>query len=52
MAELRQAISAGYRDPDAYRTEDALSPLSDRDEFKKLLAGLNKERAPKAENNP
>jgi hypothetical protein len=37
MAALRQAITAGYRDTNAYRTESALDPLRARPDFRALL---------------
>src|SRR5262249_62021230 len=40
MALLRKAVEMGYRSPDAYRTEDALDPLRDRDDFRLLLMDL------------
>jgi hypothetical protein len=30
----------GYRNPDAYRTEDALDPLRGRDDFRMLMMDL------------
>ncbi len=42
MAVLRQAVSMGYRNPDAYRTESALDPLRKREDFKKLAEELEK----------
>jgi hypothetical protein len=32
----------GYRDGEAFRTDWALDPIRDREEFKKLLAELEK----------
>jgi serine/threonine-protein kinase len=40
MAALRQAASMGYRNPDAYRTEDALDPLRGRPDFQLLIMDL------------
>jgi hypothetical protein len=40
MAVLRQAVSMGYRNPDAYRTESALDPLRNRDDFRLLMLDL------------
>ncbi len=40
MARLRQAVAMGYRNPDAYRTESALEPLRNRDDFRSLLLDL------------
>ena len=34
MAVLRQAVTMGYRNPDAYRTESALDPLRNRPDFR------------------
>jgi tetratricopeptide (TPR) repeat protein len=46
---LRQAVSAGYRDT-LYLNEGAdLAPLRQRDDFKKLLAELEKAKAPSGE---
>jgi hypothetical protein len=33
-------IPMGYRNPDTYRTEDALDPLRSRDDFKLLMMDL------------
>ena len=40
MAVLRQAVSLGYRNPDAYRNESALDPLRDRPDFQVLMLDL------------
>ena len=40
LARVRQAISMGYRSPDAYRTESAFDPLRDRDDFRLLMFDL------------
>jgi hypothetical protein len=40
MAVLRQAVAMGYCNPDAYRTESALDPLRDRDDFRLLMMDL------------
>ncbi len=40
IALLRQAVSLGYRNPESYRTEDALGPLRGRDEFRLLMMDL------------
>jgi tetratricopeptide (TPR) repeat protein len=40
MALLRQAVGMGYRNLDAFRTEDALDPLRGRDDFRVLLNDL------------
>jgi serine/threonine-protein kinase len=37
MALLHKAVGVGYRNPDAYRTEDALDPLRGRDDFRLLM---------------
>ncbi len=40
MALLHRAVDMGYRNPDAYRTEDALDPLRVRDDFRMLMMDL------------
>jgi serine/threonine protein kinase/tetratricopeptide (TPR) repeat protein len=40
MAVLRRAVAMGYRDANAYRTESALDPLRDRDDFRLLMMDL------------
>jgi hypothetical protein len=40
MSVLRQAVSMGYRNPDAYGTESALDPLRNRDDFRLLQMDL------------
>jgi eukaryotic-like serine/threonine-protein kinase len=40
MALLRQAVTMGYRNPDAYRTESALDPLRNRPDFRALTMDL------------
>ena len=40
MSWVRRAIAIGYRNPDAYRTEDGLAPLRSRDDFKLLMMDL------------
>ncbi len=40
MALLRRAAAMGYRSSDAYRTEDALDPLRDREDFRALMMDL------------
>jgi serine/threonine-protein kinase len=40
VALLRKAVGVGYRNPDAYRTEDALDPLRDLPDFKLLIMDL------------
>jgi tetratricopeptide (TPR) repeat protein len=39
-ALLKRAVGMGYRNPDAYRTEDALDPLRGRDDFGILMMDL------------
>jgi hypothetical protein len=50
LAALRQAVPAGYRDAAQVRKETALDPLRGRDDFKKLMADL--EKAPAAPKPP
>jgi serine/threonine protein kinase/tetratricopeptide (TPR) repeat protein len=40
LSLLRTAVTAGYCNPDPYRTESALDPLRSREDFKKLVAEL------------
>ena len=40
MTELRRAVAMGYRNADAFRTEDSLDPLRGRDDFRLLLLDL------------
>ncbi|MFI5458882.1 MAG: serine/threonine-protein kinase [Isosphaerales bacterium] len=40
MAVLRQAVTMGYRNPNAYRTESALDPLRNRPDFRALMMDL------------
>jgi tetratricopeptide (TPR) repeat protein len=40
MALVRMAVATGYRNADAYRTEDALDPLRGQDDFRLLLMDL------------
>ena len=47
MALLRKAVDAGFRDIHDYRTEGALDPLREREDFKKLLAELEQKSAAK-----
>jgi len=49
MAVLRQAVALGYRNPNAYRTESALDPLREREDFKKLVEELEKPSPAKPE---
>ena len=52
MALLRKAVGMGYRDAGAFRTESALDPLRQREDFKKLLAELEQKSAAKPEKKP
>jgi hypothetical protein len=40
MALVRMAVAMGYRNADAYRTEDALDPLRERVDFRLLMMDL------------
>src|SRR5207237_1417760 len=40
MSLLRKALAMGYRNGNAFRTEDALDPLRDRPDFQLLLMDL------------
>jgi hypothetical protein len=40
VAQLHQAVAMGYRNPAAYRTQDALHPLRDRDDLRLLMMDL------------
>jgi serine/threonine-protein kinase len=40
VAELRDAIAEGYRNPDAYRCEDALDPIRNLPAFRGLIIDL------------
>jgi tetratricopeptide (TPR) repeat protein len=40
MSWLRKAVTAGYGNPDSYRTESALDPLRGREDFKQLVTEL------------
>ncbi len=40
MALLLRAVAMGYRNPDSFRTADALDPLRSRDDFKLLMMDL------------
>jgi serine/threonine-protein kinase len=46
VAALRQAVADGYKDAAQLRKDPALDPLRGRDDFKKLLADLEKAPAP------
>ena len=39
MDILRQAVAIGFRSARRYRTEPALAPLRDRDDFRLLISG-------------
>ena len=47
MALLRKAVDAGFGDIHDYRTEGALDPLREREDFKKLLTELEQKSAAK-----
>jgi serine/threonine protein kinase/tetratricopeptide (TPR) repeat protein len=47
MALLRKAVAMGYGSLDAFRTEDALDALRQREDFQKLLAELEPKAAAK-----
>ena len=47
MALLRKAVDAATATSHDYRTEDALDPLREREDFKKLLAELEQKSAAK-----
>jgi hypothetical protein len=40
MTLLHRAVAMGYRNADAFRTEDALDPLRDRENFRALVMDL------------
>ena len=42
MALIRKGVDMGYRDAEAFRTDWALDPIREREDFKKLLAELEK----------
>jgi tetratricopeptide (TPR) repeat protein len=44
MTVLKQAVSRGYRDLDALKSDEALDPLRGRDDFRALLAALDQRR--------
>ena len=52
MALLRKAVGMGYRDAGAVRTDSALDPLRQREDFKKLLTELEQKSAAKPEKKP
>jgi hypothetical protein len=43
MAALRKALGMGFRNAAAFRTEPALDPLRQREDFQKLLAELEQD---------
>jgi tetratricopeptide (TPR) repeat protein len=47
MVLLRKAVGMNFRGGDAYRSEDALDSLREREDFKKLLAELEQKSAAK-----
>lgn len=38
---LRQAVRAGFQDSDKLQGDNALDPIRQRDDFRRLLKGLN-----------
>jgi hypothetical protein len=42
MAWLKQAVAAGYKDAPKMKTDTDLDPLRGRQDFKKLIAELEK----------
>jgi serine/threonine protein kinase/tetratricopeptide (TPR) repeat protein len=44
VAELRQAIAKGFKDQDRIKNDPKLAPLRSNDDFKKLLATLEKQK--------
>ena len=52
MTLLRKAVGIGYRDPVAFRTDSALDPLRQREDFQKLLQELEQKSAAKPEKKP
>ena len=40
MALLHKAAATGFRDVDAYRTDEALEPLRGREDFRRLMMDL------------
>jgi hypothetical protein len=45
---LRKAVGMGYRDASGFRTDSALDPLREREDFKKLLTELEKKPSAKS----
>ena len=52
MEFLQRAVKVGYKDVDRLKRDPELGPLRDRDDFRKLLADLEKKSAPKAKPAP
>ncbi len=52
MALLRKAVGMGYRDASRFRTDSALDPLRQREDFQKLLQELEQKSAAKPEKKP
>jgi tetratricopeptide (TPR) repeat protein len=44
---LQQAVAKGFKDAEHMKTDDDLKALHQRDDFKKLVAGLEKQTSPK-----
>jgi hypothetical protein len=42
VADLRQAFANGYKDLQAIKKDDRFAPLRPREDFKKLLAEMEK----------
>ncbi len=40
MTWVRRAVALGYRNPEAYRNEDALGPIRGREDFRLLMMDL------------
>jgi hypothetical protein len=49
MALLRKTVVTGYRDASGLRTDSALDPLREREDFKELLEELEQKSAAKPE---
>ena len=52
MALLRKAVDAGFGAIDDYRTEGALDPLREREDFKKLITELEQKSPAEPEKKP
>jgi hypothetical protein len=52
MELLQKAVKAGWKDPKHTAGDTDLAPLGDREDFKKLLADLEKEFAAQGEKKP